>query len=246
MKISILGDSIAAGLGVRGKSYSDLICCQLEQNHDDVEVYNYASSAMQLVDSRRFISTIVDNKCDLIIIAHGITEAIVRPKDKLLKFMPKRWRRAGWMDPRPYFSKKKLRRLGQKIESSIRWRIKVFLVNLAGGITWGSRMQFKKNLNLLINEVLQDNISQVLLLSHTGIDEKYFPGSLTSLNDYKNDIFDLVEKFNTDRVKMLDISNICDEWGDYLDDNFHPNKEGHRKIADLILLHLNNNQQSIT
>lgn len=246
MKISILGDSIAAGLGVRGKSYSDLIRCQMEKNHDVTEIHNYASSAMQLVDSRRCISTIVNNKCDLIIIAHGITEAIVRPKDKLLKLMPKRWRRAGWMDPRPYFSNQKFKRIGQHIESSIRWRVKVLLVNLFGGITWGSRMQFKNDLNLLISEILEDNTSRVLLLSHTGIDEKYFPESLTSLNDYKNDIAELVKNFKTDRVQMLDISKVCNEWEDYLDDNFHPNKEGHRKIADLILLHLNENHPSIT
>lgn len=246
MKISILGDSIAAGLGVKGESYSDLIRCHLTKNHEDVEIYNYAGSAMQLVDSRKLISTIVDNECDFIIIAHGITEAIVRPKEKFLKFVPKRWRKAGWLDPRPYYSRQRLKRLGQYIESSIRWRIKVFLVILTGGITWGSRRQFKNDLNLSINEILQDNISQVLLLSHSGIDEKYFPGSLISLNDYKNDISNLVENFNTHRVKLLDISNICNEWGDYLEDNFHPNKEGHRKIADLILLHLDNNQPSIT
>lgn len=235
MRIVILGDSIAAGLGVKGKCYGDLIKTYLKENYGDAEIINYAGSAMQLKESMNYLVEIIKLQPDLIIIAHGITEAIIRPNDSALKFMPIRWRKAGWMDRRPYYSKSLRKRIVQRIESEIRWRTKNLLIKLSGGITWGDKIEFEENLRNILNQIISNSKTKVILMSHTSINDKYFPGSLDSLNEYKNITKSVCSSFNSNQVHFCDVSNVCYKWDDYLDDHFHPNYLGHKKIAKSII-----------
>lgn len=132
MVIVFCGDSITAGLGVTNESYPVVVGRWLTQRFgdDQVHIVNASGTAHQLKDSLRDIQKIIDMMPDVVIIAHGPTEAVVRPRSELLKYVPPRWRRPGWLDPRPYYSRRYWKRLVQRIESGSRWRLKVALIRI--------------------------------------------------------------------------------------------------------------------
>lgn len=236
LTVVVLGDSIAAGIGVRGASYGDLIGNWLKDMDNDVSLVNLSGSAMQVSDSKRLLHHITRANPTCVVIAHGITEAIVRPTSKALKLMPSRWQRAGWMDPRPYYSQRWWKRVGQKIESGIRWRVKVVLMRVGGGVTWTPQREFEDSMADFIDDLLRGTSADVILVSHCGIDERYFPDSLSSLDRYMKSLENAVIRSNSNRVHLCNLSNSCDKWGDFFDDHFHPNAGGHLKIARKLYL----------
>src|SRR6516164_3165063 len=112
MNIVVLGDSIAEGLGAAGKAYPDQLAERLSRRSGiEVRLVNLAYTAFQISDSVHLLGLVRSSSPDLVIIAHGISEALVRPAPRALRFAPARWRNKGWMDPRPYFSRRWHRRL---------------------------------------------------------------------------------------------------------------------------------------
>jgi lysophospholipase L1-like esterase len=86
MKITACGDSITQGLGVKELSYGNIVSEQLQQlKNIEVKFSNLAGSAMQISETMKYIPIIIESNPDLILIMHGITEAIIRPKRKIIK-----------------------------------------------------------------------------------------------------------------------------------------------------------------
>ena len=241
MNIVLLGDSIAEGLGVTGCSYADGIAANLRATQQEVQITNLAGSANQITSSQALLAKIVSMGPDIVIIAHGITEAIVRPVPSAMKFVPDRWRQIGWLDPRPYFSRRWWKRIYHKTESSLRWRIKVYLIRRYGGCTLMEMEEFERLMFETVAVLLQQTPANIILLTHNGIDEHFYPGSLTSLNHYKHSIERIVLDSQTPRVQLCDISDLLEEWSDFFDDHFHPNARGHSKIAKAICTLLQGN-----
>ncbi len=94
----IFGDSIAAGLGVDRARYCRIVADTLRLRLDD-----FTGAARPVGESLELLPKSAASP-RIAIVAHGITEALVRPTDASLCYMPPRWRRAGWMDARPYYS----------------------------------------------------------------------------------------------------------------------------------------------
>lgn len=235
MRIILLGDSIAAGLGVVGCSYADGLAAKLQPIHPDTQVTNLAATAAQLSSSLTRINDIVSMQPDMVIIAHGITEAIVRPTPSALRLVPRRWRQIGWLDPRPYFSRRLWKRIYHQTESAVRWRVKVHLIKKYGGHTLTSRDEFEQMLSETVETLLNQTSAQVIVLTHNGIDERFYPGSLSSLDHYQRCIEGVVTKAHlSERVHLCDVSCLLNKWSDFFADHFHPNALGHAKIADAI------------
>ncbi|CAM3270297.1 SGNH/GDSL hydrolase family protein [Paenibacillus lupini] len=240
MNIVVMGDSITEGLGVKrsGKTYANLLQDKLLTVYSKpFEIINLGSSAMQIDESRiRYEEQILGQvNVKVVIIAHGITEAIVRPKKEQLKYLPRRWRKPGWTDPRPYYSRKFLRRMFEMLESGIRWRTKAFLIRLFGGEKWMPIDQFAKHLSDCTRMLLNDNRDlHVIYLSPIDIEEKYFPHSKESLKQYKEQLNEICGRLGS-RVHLCDASLSLHRWSDYFEDRFHPNEQGHEKIADALL-----------
>lgn len=231
MHVVVLGDSIAAGMGAKDLGYVDLL------RDWAGSTTAIAGSAMQLGESKGLLLPRLEElHPDAIVVAHGITEAIIRPTSDALRWMPRRWRRLGWMDPRPYYSRRPGKRIAQRLESEMRWRVKAALIRVAGGCTLTSASDFCANLEVCLREVLGRTRAAVVVLSHPGLDERYFPGSMRSLDTYWRGARCVVESFaGTARVRACDISQLLDRWGDYCHDHFHPNATGHAKIAAAIM-----------
>jgi lysophospholipase L1-like esterase len=234
MRIVVLGDSIAYGLGVKGSSYSERLAGMLEaQLPGSTVLWNLSGSAMQISETMKLLPQITAFSPDLILLAHGVTEAIVRPSADSMKRVPARWRKPGWLDPRPYYSRRLMRQVLQKMESGIRWRLKVYLIRKFGGITWKTEEEFEKLMKGFVQSLLEATHAQVVLLTHCGIDERYFPGSMETLERYKAITADIPKALDKKgRVHFCDISGVCSPWSDFFEDHFHPNRSGHSKIAE--------------
>lgn len=241
MLIVFLGDSIAEGLGVtRSKtSYANLLQMKLRNSYSQgVQIINFGASAMQINESRKkYEKKILDLEPDIIVLAHGNTESIVRERNKYLKFLPKRWRKAGWMDPRPYYSSRISRRWLEKIESGLRWRVKVTLIHLFGGEPWMSLTEFRQQTTDFVMANLNHNTkTNIILLTPGDIEAKYFPKSPESMREYGRvltEIYDCTKSSN--RVFLCDSQKCLHRWSDYFYDRFHPNEAGHDKIAQALL-----------
>lgn len=240
MLIVCLGGSITEGLGVTrsGKTYANILKAKLQSSYSQpIEVINYGGSAMQVNESRqRYEEKILELQPDIIVFAHGNTEAVVREQKKYLKYLPKRWRRPGWMDPRPYYSSRRSRRYLERMESGLRWRVKVTLIKALGGKQWMTLEEFKRQTTDFITTIFNHSArTKIIFLTPGDIEEKYFPGSPESMRKYREVLKAIYEQQkSSNRLFMCDSSQYLHKWDDYFADRFHPNEEGHNKIAEAL------------
>ncbi|MEC0254452.1 SGNH/GDSL hydrolase family protein [Paenibacillus lautus] len=241
MLVVFLGDSITQGLGVSrsGKTYANLLQKKLQSlSSQPIEIMNFGASAMQVHETRmKYENKLLELQPDIIVFAHGITESIVREHKHYLRFMPKRWRKPGWMDPRPYYSTRRSRRWLEMLESGIRWRVKVALIKAFGGKPWMRIDDFKLHTTgFILNMLNRNKHTKIIFLAPGDIDEKYFPGSSASMREYRLVLEDIYEDSrSTKRVFMCDSSRQLHQWSDYFKDRFHPNEKGHEKIAEALM-----------
>jgi lysophospholipase L1-like esterase len=232
LRMVVLGDSIAEGLGVKGCCYADLLQKRLVELGRQVTLLNLAYTAFQITDSRKLWPEVISFGPDIVVLAHGITEAIVRPKPSALRLVPLQWHRIGGLDPRPYYSRRVWKRLVQQLESAVRWRVQVQLIRRSGGETLMAPENFECELTKCLDALLNRTSAQVILLTHSGIDKRFYPDSLESLQRFQQSITRAaLQAAVPNRVQVSDVSCQLDQWTDFFADHFHPNALGHAKIA---------------
>lgn len=217
----LMGDSIAAGLGVSDDKYGRILSKEL-----DVSLVDISASARPISESERLLPSDLRG-IGVVIIAHGITEAILRPSERSLAFVPMRWRRAGWLDPRPYYSTRLLRRFGQRVESSVRWRVKRLLLSRCSPGQMMDLPAYTATLRRIKVKMRAAGV-RIIVLGPPELDERFFPGSPAQLALYAKAAED-------EGVEYVSLTGVLHKWDDYFADHFHPNGRGHRKIADVIL-----------
>jgi GDSL-like lipase/acylhydrolase family protein len=220
MRLVVFGDSIAAGMGARGRAFPILLAEQLE-----IELINFAGTASPVGWTARHAGEVRSD--DLVLVAHGSTEAILRPTDRALRLVPKRWRKPGWLDPRPYFSSRSVKRLGQRVESGARWRVKGALMRIFGATQWHTPERYEDELAELIVRLPRPPI----VLGTLPLDDRYFPGSRAEVERYSKIGARVARRHGS---KYVDLTGVCDEWEDFCADHFHPNVEGHKKISQTV------------
>jgi GDSL-like Lipase/Acylhydrolase family len=222
------GDSIANGIGARGEPYPLLVAERLGARYLDL-----TGSAAQIpyALAHRHIA----EGADIALIAFGITEGIIRPPSCALRFMPKRWRRPGWMDPRPYYSSRRWKRVLQRVESAIRWRVKVALIRLTRGIRWGDPETYKHHLMELIDHLRAAGTTTIVIVGHCGHDERFFPGSGRSCEEFLEINREVAQATGS---LFCDSAGLCSRWDDFLCDHFHLSASGHRRIAEHLIARL--------
>ncbi|KQR24025.1 hypothetical protein ASF79_01950 [Agreia sp. Leaf335] len=149
----------------------------------------------------------------------------------MVRLVPDRWRQLGWMDPRPYYSAALRRRILQKIDSSARWRVKNLLIRIGGSYSVMPYAEYATTLNELVTE-LQDRSTRVIVVGPPDISERYFPGAAAAERLYESAAQAL-------DVETLSLSGVLDLRSDYFGDQFHPNVQGHEKIASSLVSLLN-------
>lgn len=220
--VGLFGDSIACGLGVRSSRYIEIVA-----RRGNFTLADFAVTGATLRQSwERYIEAGAP-PVDVMIIAHGITEPIPRPKPESITFLPERWQRLGWMDPRPYYSSRLSRRTLERVESAARWRVKNLVMRARGTAVLQEQASYLRTLREVLRR-LGEQGTQVLLLEPTSIDGKFFPGAPQAQERYWHAAREI------GGATALSTRQHLSEWDDYFADHFHPNAHGHRKIADLI------------
>lgn len=219
----LLGDSIASGFGLRDPSlrYGQLVATKM-----DLELYDLSASA-QMISASLDRLRAAHQTPRLAIIAHGITEAIPRPTMSALSVVPPRYRRLGWLDPRPYYASREPRRSLHRCESALRWRTKVGLLKF-GHMQLMSPDQYGRVLDETVR-TLRAVGAKVVILGPPDLSETYFPGAAREQCRYAS-----APSSPTD----VDLRGRLDLWGDFLLDRFHPNEFGHATIARALCQHL--------
>ena len=224
VKLVAFGDSIAHGLGARGRSYPVLVAERL-----NAELTDMTGTATQIGESRESAGRAAG--ADVVLIGHGTTEAIWRPTPRYLRFTPRRWRHPGWMDPRPYYSSRARKRALERAESELRWRVRVLLLRIER-VRWCPPEEYERELRAFVGELLVGGAQRVVIVSPLAIDERFFPRSPESLAEYAEIGRRVAEETG---VFFCDVATPSVRWDDYLADHFHPSPAGHERIAERIL-----------
>lgn len=219
--VAIFGDSIANGLGVRKLTYAQIIAQALGK-----DLLDFTGTAQTVAGSLDLLKS-SDAVPEIAIVAHGITEAVMRPLPEHLRWLPARWRRTGWMDPRPYYSSKLHRRIFERVESEVRWRTKNFVMTVGGAFQFLTAEEYEDLIRELVLE-LHRRGCHVILLGTPDIAEDYFPGSQRQQELYELRLTGLDAQY-------IPLGGRLDRWDDYLADRFHPNDVGHFKISQIVL-----------
>ncbi|NGP07713.1 hypothetical protein G6038_19950 [Rhodococcus sp. 14C212] len=223
--IGIFGDSIASGLGAgrESASYSRIVAAKC-----GVDLADFSASARKVDESLRLLLE-SGVRPDVAIIGQGVTEAIVRPSERMLRSMPARWRRTGWMDPRPYYSASRAKRIPQRLESEVRWRMKVALMR-GGTEQLMSRSEFEVTFRAMLAELSRRG-SRIVVLGPPDVDTRYFPYSMDALREYADVSAAVGAEFD---AAVVPVFGQLVHWTDYCDDHLHPNAVGHMRIAGLL------------
>lgn len=230
--IAVMGDSIAAGLGVMGRSFADLLGQRCGLLGRVITVKNFSGTGQTIIDSLSLLPQIVECRPDWVVISFGNFDAVVRPVPRAMRWVPPRWRAKGWLDPRPYFSKRLLKGLYQRVESAVRWRYRIALLRAFGGEPATMLEDFDQAAQTLVAELLERTTANVLLVTPAGINERFYPKTGNSMSACAA-VFRTVATLQTGtgRVAVCDVAGLLDRSADFFADGFHPNVRGHRKLA---------------
>lgn len=232
MKIAIYGDSISEGIGKRKYNYVEPLFQLISNNEKDIIIDNKAVTGTTVKYMAEKIDT---EKYDWVIIGYGNVDAMLRPdlshNPNLYSFLPNRYKQNGMLNPRPYFSNKWYKRMFQHFDSIFRWNINRLLLKIQGSTTWVSYADFEATYKGCI-EKLNQNGSQLILLSTVKVKEKYFPGT----NEMYKQFNDILKKFaqNYTNCHYVDLFNKLDRQEYFYADGFHPNEKGYSLIAQYI------------
>jgi len=221
----VFGGSTAAGFGVGGHRFTQLVAARLE-----LEELNLAGTGALLDHTVTVTDGAAD--CEVVIAMHGMGEALVRPPQRALRLMPRRWRRRGWMDPRAYYSSRLQKRIPQRIESAVRWRVKVALIRLTGGEQLMPRDEFAALHARFLDSLRHQGVPTIVVVGSPLVDERYFPHSLANGIEYEQ-----IAREQAEAAGAIFVSSATtlDRWDDYFLDHLHPTAAGHARLAERVL-----------
>lgn len=174
---------------------------------------------------------------------YGSVDARIRPDtDKnrfyLWSLVPKHYRKNGMMDPRPFYSRKKIKKFLQIGDNLIRSLVCKVMFLTQGKCQWCSVERFEIQYNNVL-ENLRPIIPNIILLTPAYIDEKiYGEDNVIQYKKYTNVVKRIAEEQHLSVIDIYStLKKAVDEsgWNSvfYLD-HFHPNARGYEIMADLI------------
>ncbi len=231
MKIAIFGDSISQGIGKQKKNYAETLKNKL--GYENVEIFNFAYTGTTI----KYLFENIDSfgfEYDVAIIAYGNVDAMLRPnvnhKPNFYKYIPRRYKQNGMLNPRPYYSQKLYKKIYQHIDSFFRTLLNKVLLKVQGGKPWVSLEEFYDLYGKCISR-LSDNNCKIIAMSTVQVPEKYFPGTNDNFVLYNEKIHLLAME---NGCSYIDLYNKLDKMKYFYDDGYHPNELGYNLIAEMI------------
>lgn len=234
IRIAVFGDSISEGIGSRKINYCDYLRELLRNYYNIVIIDNYAHTGTTISYIEDIKEHWYDNRYDVVIIAYGNVDAMLRPdlnhSPNLYALLPSRYKQNGMLNPRPYYSKRWYKSIGQHFDSWFRWHLNKFLLTFQGATTWVSEAEFKRKYSNSLEDFKRVS-ENFILLSTVHVSDRYFPGTNSSYMKYNEIIKYLSQQFHT---VYVDLYNLNFPNNEFYDDVFHPNEEGYKRIATII------------
>ncbi|MDN5372920.1 MAG: hypothetical protein PWR19_1966 [Carnobacterium sp.] len=238
VNIAILGDSISEGIGSKKYNYCNLLKQNIEIETDvTCTVKNFAYTGTTIEYANEIFKDVLDFKPDIIISFYGNVDAMVRPKitgkPNYYSLIPKRFKKNGMLDPRPFYSSNKVRCFFEHIDSFIRYNLKKILLKLQGDYCWVNIESFIEEYELFLERVSSANC-KIFMVSTVVVDEYYFPGTQKNYRKYNK----CIEKIANDKgANYIDVYNPLSKynWDDVFNkDHFHPNTNGYKILASIL------------
>ncbi len=234
IRIAVFGDSISEGIGSRKINYCEHLGNLLSNYYDAVFIDNYAHTGTTIDYVEDIKERWRDKRYDVAIVAYGNVDAMLRPdlnhSPNLYALLPARYKQNGMLNPRPYFSSRWYKSIGQHFDSWFRWRLNKFLLGFQGATTWVSEEDFE-NMYSTVMADLKGITRRSVLLSTVRVSDRYFPGTNNSYMRYNQIIKSVSERYD---AAYIDLFNLGLNETEFYDDVFHPNKKGYERIAFVI------------
>lgn len=238
-RVYLLGDSITQGLGSKQVNFSGELSTLLG---DSYEVINLACTGtmvdygLKLVDEGEFASGGSRNFC---VILYGNVDAQIRPSrtGRVFPHIPKRYKGGGMLMPRPFYSSKAAKRIGQRFDNLQRKLYSDLIKIVDGTEQWMPIESFTVQYAELLDRLLARGF-EVIPCSCVFIDGNLFPDTPEQYELYNQRINSLsaerslvdIDFYSLFRRKVKEAGwDSC-----YNKDHFHPNGEGYRLMAERI------------
>lgn len=231
-RVALLGDSVIAGLGVRGRSYGMLVAESLGASH----TLRLARSTHTIIDALTRVEKVRDYKPDLILVGVGGADGVVHASATLQKlverFAPKSWQGVEGLEPRAYYVGTKWTRFRQRVTTIIKVTIKHIGVRMGDGYQRVPLDSFAPKLEELFLQ-LSEIGCPVIVCGISDSDPRYFPRTEAALVEYRKVMSAASARY--DNFAYVDIRPPLKRWDDFISDHIHLNPTGHAKVAELIL-----------
>lgn len=246
-KVILLGDSITQGLGSKKINFTQALQNKLGNSFS---VMNMALTGTTIFYAKSILNDIISHNPDYVILLYGNVDAQIRPNrnGKIFPHIPSRFRKNGMLMPRPFYSRSLKRRLGQRIDNTLRKVFSSIIYQIDGTEQWVKKEKFRE-VYTFVTQKLKETGSQVLVCSTVYLDEKMFPGSLEQYRLFNEEIYDIAEKYQYVFIDLYNpLKNAIEQFGweaYYNYDHFHPNSGGYELISYLLAQEIQQNHQSM-
>lgn len=227
MKVLILGDSISEGIG----RIKDNYCKILQDICPEYDFKNFSKTGTTVRYIEEINADIKEFNPDILIVFYGNVDALPRPKSDtfLYKLLPNRYKKNGMMNPRAFYSHKKLKRIIQKIDSRMRININKALIKRYGYEQWNDSEGFYECYQKFLSDY---PLKSKILISTVPIYEEWFPNARMEFDKYNNIIKQLASNNNCEYINLMNLLN--DRVDLFAYDRFHLNYNGYVVLANEI------------
>lgn len=235
-RVVLLGDSITQGLGSKKINFTEELQHILGENYF---VENRALTGTTVHYAEKILPEIIKIKPEFVIIVYGNVDAQIRPNRNgyIFKHIPKRFQKNGMLMPRPFYSHRRNKRVGQKIENVMRHLCSSLIYAIDGSEQWVNIEEFSNIYSRIVQDLWSAGI-KVIACSTVFIDEKVFPGSLAQYEAFNAQIKKTVLYEKGEYIDLFFLLKTAVEkegWNKiYCYDHFHPNEGGYKIIASKI------------
>lgn len=241
----ILGDSISEGIGKKKINYEFFLN---EKYNNGREFINFAKTGTTIKYANEIFEKILKEKPNYAIIFYGNVDAQIRAniwgnRFNINRFIPKRYKRNGMLDPRPFYSKKLYRIVPDRLDNILRYVLKKIVILFEGTIQWVPIDIFLKEYTELILNLKKNSIVPIII-STVYLDDNYFLNSNKEYQKYNSILRKISVEYNCIYIDLYTKlkEHVLKERGFkklYSYDHFHPNLNGYKFISDVIYEEIN-------
>jgi lysophospholipase L1-like esterase len=241
VRLLFIGDSITLGLGASGEAFPAVIERKLRAlRGPDVHVWNASINGGTVGAHLDQLQSYIEYRATVACLFIGNIDAIPVPRRDgwidLVRWLPGRYRRPGWLQPRPYLPSRLWKRYLYAIpESFLRTKINQVLVRAQGATSPTPVSRFRTELQTMLGELTTNGVT-CIVCGLGPIDNRMFPASEVAFREYRSAIEAEARAAN---AHYVDVESLFDGARDHRDgllllDNFHPNAAGHQVIANAL------------